>query len=81
MVLKNPSFISDPFKFGYFTNSASRRSFCHPKPKIPASQKSSISGSLTKRNNVSYLIPLVIKSNDPKSTCTPSQASLLRLFL
>ena len=81
MVLKNPSFNSDSFKFGSFTNSASRRSFCHPKPKIPATHKSSISVSLTKRNYVSYLIPLVIRSNDPKSTCTPSQTSHLCLFL
>ena len=66
------------FKSSSFTNLASQNSICYSKfsnPKIPTTPKSSISDSPTNRKNFSYLIPSVIKSNNTKPVCEPSQTS------
>ena len=83
MVLKKPIFDSYLFRSSTFTNSASQRSFCHSEfssPKISTTHKSSISVSPTNRNNFFYSIPSVIKFNDSKSACAPSQTSHLLPF-
>ena len=48
--------------------------------KIPATPKSSISVSPTNRNEFSFSIPSVIKSNDSKPACAPPQTSHLLPF-
>ena len=71
------------FKFSSFTNTVSQRSFCHSKfscPKTSTTPKSSISVSPTSRNNFSFSIHSVIKSNDSKPACASSQTSHLSPF-
>ena len=82
-MVQKPSFDCYSFKSSSFTNSVSQLSFCHSKfssPKIPTTLKSSISGSPTKCNNFSFLIPSVIKSNGSKPACGPPQTSRLLSF-
>ena len=82
-MVQKPSFDSYSFKSSMFKNSTSQHYFCHSKflgPKIPTTPKSSISVSPTNRNNFSFMIPSVIKSNDSKPACAPSQTSHLSPF-
>ena len=44
-------------------------------PKIPTTRKSSVSVSPTNRNNFSFSILSVVKSNDSKPACAPPQIS------
>ena len=60
-------------------NLASQRSFCNSKcsgPKIRTTRQSPISLSPTRtRNNPSFSLPSVIKSDDSKPACAPPQTS------
>ena len=79
-MVQKTSFGCYSFKSSSFTNLASQHSFCHSKflgPKIPSTTKFSISVSPTNRNNFSFSIPSVIKSNDSKPACAPPQTSHL----
>ena len=82
-MVQKTSFGCYSFKSSSFTNLASQHSFCHSKflgPKIPSTTKFSISVSPTNRNNFSFSIPSVIKSNDSKPACAPPQTSHLSPF-
>ena len=78
-IAQKPSFDSFSFKSSSFTNSASQRSFCHTNF-AGTTPKSFISASPINRNNFSFSIPSVIKSNDSRPVCAPPQTSHLSPF-